>query len=159
MSGPSRPAADGPSGDRAGVRANRAAPAARTDAPATPDEASVLVVEDQPVLVLHLCQALEEAGLCVIGPCLSYRDALASIAREPPRFAVMDIDLGQGNLSLGLEGERILAVLTNAGCGCVIHSGRSELFDTIGRYFPRATLIAKPAPLERAVEALLVPEG
>lgn len=134
---------------------------ANVDAPAAPAgdllAAGVLVVEDQPVLALDLCGALEAAGLRVIGPCLTYAEALAAIAREPPRFAVTDIDLGRGDLRPGFEGERVLAILTNAGCRCVVYSGRSELFGTIGRYFPRATLIAKPAPVERVVDALLMP--
>lgn len=120
-------------------------------------EAGVLVVEDNAVLALDLCQALEEAGLRVIGPCLSYEQALAAIAREPPRHAVMDLDLGRGDLRPGFEGERILAILTNAGCRCVVHSGRSELFETLGRYFPHATLVAKPAPVESIVRAVLEP--
>ena len=71
----------------------------------------------------------------------------------------MDIDLGQGDLRPGFEGERILAILSNAGCRCVIYSGRSELFDTIGRYFPDDALITKPAPVARILDALLTPDG
>ena len=130
---------------------------------AEPDRADaatkVLVVEDDPMLAWELGQALEEAGLRVIGPCLTYRDALAAIAREPPHCVVMDIDLGRGDLKPGFEGERVLAILSNAGCRCVIFSGHVELFRTIAGYYPRATLIAKPAPLRRVVEALVAPDG
>lgn len=120
--------------------------------------AGVLVVEDDPLLAWELGWAIEAAGLRVIGPCLSYREALAAVARETPRLAVMDIDLGRGDLRPGFEGERVLAILTNVGCRCVIHSGRVELFKIIARYFPDAVLIAKPAPVRRVVEALLAPE-
>ena len=120
-----------------------------------PDEGPVLVIEDESLLAFDLCQSLEEAGLRVLGPCLTYRDALAAIAQESPRYAVMDLDLGRGDLKPGFEGERILAILTNAGCRCVIHSGRTELFKTLACYFPRATLVAKPVPTKRVVEALL----
>ena len=122
---------------------------------AAPGEGPVLVVEDEPMLALDLCQSIEGAGLRVLGPCLSYRDALAAIAQEPPRYAVMDLDLGGGDLKPGFEGERVLAVLTNAGCRCVVHSGRTELFETLARYFPRAVLVPKPAPAKRVLEALL----
>lgn len=131
--------------------------------PAAPDRAAargaVLVVEDDPLLALELEEVLEKAGLRVIGPCLSYREALAAIARETPSLAVMDIDLGRGDLRPGFEGERVLAILANSGCRCVIHSGHVELFETIARYFPDAELVAKPAPARRVIEALLGPEG
>lgn len=132
-----------------------AAPDAGQDAAAL----SVLVVEDNAVLALDLCEALEEAGLRVIGPCFTYHEALAAIEREAPRCAVMDIDLGRGDLRPGFEGERILAILATAGCRCVIYSGRSELFPTIGRYFLQAVLIPKPAPAMEIVDALLAPDG
>ena len=120
---------------------------------------SVLIVEDDALLAMYLCQALEKAGQRVIGPCFTYRDALARIERDRPRCAVIDIDLGRGDLHPGFEGERILAILTSAGCRCVVHSGRIELFATIGQNFPDVVVIAKPAPADRIVEALLAPGG
>lgn len=135
-----------------------AADEAGSSAPDGPGaRAGVLLVEDDPLLAWDLGQAIEGAGLRVIGPCLCYRAALEAIAREPPRLAVMDIDLGRGDLRPGFEGERVLAILTNAGCRCVVYSGHVELFGTIARYFPDAVLIAKPAPVRRVVEALLAP--
>ena len=136
-------------------------PASPKDAPAPDDDAapSVLVVEDDAVLALQLCQALEEAGLRVIGPCFSYREALATIARQPPRRAVVDLDLGRGDLRPGFEGERILAILTNAGCRCVVHSGRSDLFGMLGRCFPRAALIPSPPPWSASWRLCWRPRG
>lgn len=124
-----------------------------------PRGAEVLVVEDDSVLALALAEALDEAGLSVVGPCLSYRQALAVIARSRPRHAVLDIDLGTGNLQPGWEGERLLAILVEAGCHCVVYSGHAELFERIRRYFPQVTLIAKPVPVERVAEAIRVNEA
>ena len=125
----------------------------------TSEETSVLVVEDDAVLAMELSEALRKRGLRVVGPCLSYRQALLEISREPPGLAVVDIDLGGGDLRPGHEGERLLAILTDLGSRCAIYSGHHELFPIIAGYFPDAVLIAKPASVDRVVEALLEDVG
>ena len=97
--------------------------------------------------------------MSVVGPCLSYRQALTALSRSKPHHAVLDIDLGTGEMQPGWEGERLLAILVESGCRCVVYSGHSELFARIGRYFPEVALIAKPAPVERVVGALLAAEA
>lgn len=121
------------------------------------DEAAVLVVEDDAILALELSQTFRRHGVSVLGPYPTYRRALEAIAQSRPRRAVLDIDLGAGDLRPGFEGERLLAVLTSAGCRCVVHSGRAELFRSITSRFPGVTLIPKPTRIERVVEALLQP--
>ena len=133
--------------------------ASSTERRATSEGASVLVVEDDAVLAMALSGGLRQRGLDVVGPCLSYRQALLEISRHRPGLAVMDIDLGGGDLRPGHEGERLLAILTELGCRCVIYSGHSELFPIIAGYFSEAVLIAKPAGVERVVEALLESGG
>jgi ActR/RegA family two-component response regulator len=125
--------------------------------PAAPKTGSgdVLVVEDDPMLALALTEALEDAGLEVAGPCLGYRQALVAIARKPPTRAVIDVDLGSGDLRPGFEGERLLAILDKGGCRCVVYSGRSELFEPIARAHPDVVFISKPASVTRVVEAVL----
>ena len=115
----------------------------------------VLVVEDDPMLALALAQALEDKGLAVTGPCLSYRQALVAIARRPPSRAIVDVDLGSGDLRPGFEGERLLAILDRGGCRCVVYSGRSELFGPIARAHPDVVFVPKPAPIADAVDAVL----
>lgn len=117
--------------------------------------AEVLVVEDDPMLALALAQALEDEGVVVTGPCLGYRQALVAIARQPPTHAVVDVDLGSGDLRPGFEGERLLAILDGGGCRCVVYSGRSELFEPIARAHPDVVFLAKPAPVSDVVRAVL----
>lgn len=114
----------------------------------------VLVVEDDPMLALALTEGLEAAGFEVAGPCLGYRQALVAIARRAPTRAVIDVDLGSGDLRPGFEGERLLAILDKGGCRCIVYSGRSELFEPIARAHPDVVFIAKPKPVAEVVAAV-----
>lgn len=122
-----------------------------------PARGDVLVVEDDPMLALALSEALEDEGFEVSGPCLGYRQALVAIARRAPTHAVVDVDLGRGDLRPGFEGERLLAILDKGGCRCVVYSGHEELFGPIARAHPNVVFVAKPASPSAVVRALLAP--
>lgn len=116
-----------------------------------------LVVEDNALLALDIVRTLEDRGLRVVGPCLSYRDALVAIARERPHYAVLDLNLGRGDLRPGYEGERLLAVLRDAGCRCVVHSGHRGASERLADSLPHLIVIPKPALVDEVVDALLKP--
>ena len=55
----------------------------------------ILIVEDEYLIAMDLKQALESAGVDVLGPVASVADALRLLAgHPPPDGAVLDINLG-----------------------------------------------------------------
>src|SRR4051812_19517671 len=57
--------------------------------------ASILVVEDEPLIALDVCEILTEAGARVIGPASSVAAAQALCARVEIGAAVLDVRLGR----------------------------------------------------------------
>ncbi|MGH6865907.1 MAG: response regulator [Methyloceanibacter sp.] len=53
----------------------------------------ILVVEDEFLIALDIATALEQAGLTVIGPASTVRDALAAVEREEVHGALLDAQL------------------------------------------------------------------
>lgn len=60
------------------------------------DGRSVLVVDDDFILAMNTCAALEDAGATVIGPFGQMADAVASLQTSRPDAALVDINLGSG---------------------------------------------------------------
>jgi len=57
---------------------------------------SVLVVEDNYILAMDICEWLDGAGAAVIGPVPDAEQALAKLDVDSVELAVIDINLGQG---------------------------------------------------------------
>jgi DNA-binding response OmpR family regulator len=57
---------------------------------------AVLVVDDDFYLADNTREALEKAGATVLGPYGHEDEALASLDKHPPQFAVLDLNLGNG---------------------------------------------------------------
>jgi CheY-like chemotaxis protein len=53
----------------------------------------ILVVEDEFLIALDIVGVLEQAGITVVGPAGTVRDALEAIEREPLQGALVDIHL------------------------------------------------------------------
>ena len=53
---------------------------------------AVLVVEDEPMVALHLQSILEDNGYNVLGPVGTVGEALRLLAREQPDLAVLDVN-------------------------------------------------------------------
>jgi two-component system, response regulator PdtaR len=110
---------------------------------------SVLVVDDEPILRLFACEALEEAGYEVVGAS-SADEAIALLRRGTPFEAVLtDIEM-PGNLD-GLE----LAWNIQA------HWPETTVIITSGRKLPRAdeipraaSFLSKPFSAERLVDTM-----
>ncbi len=58
---------------------------------------SVLVVEDELFIALHLQDVLEKGGFRVLGPVSSVTQAIELIDKERPDTAVLDVNLGAEN--------------------------------------------------------------
>lgn len=59
----------------------------------TTKSAKILIVEDEPVVKLHLKTCLENLGYLVLPPVSSHCEALTSLKREKPNLVLMDIIL------------------------------------------------------------------
>lgn len=53
----------------------------------------ILVVEDEPIIAMDICDQLEQLGYFVFDPVTNYSDAIASIETKQPDFAILDIQL------------------------------------------------------------------
>jgi PAS domain S-box-containing protein len=108
----------------------------------TPGEAAggatggVLLVEDDALLALSMKEVLEEAGLRVIGPAATADRALNLIARAPPDFGLLDVNLGAET------SERVAQELTRMGVrfACVSAYSRDQAPDA----FLQAPFFSKP---------------
>jgi DNA-binding response OmpR family regulator len=56
--------------------------------------ARILLVEDQPLIALHMAELLVLEGFEVMGPAHAVAPALDLIAQGPPDAALLDLDLG-----------------------------------------------------------------
>jgi CheY-like chemotaxis protein len=59
----------------------------------------VLVMEDDGLIAMHLCDILDELGYVVVGPIRTVEDALAAIENQPVDMALLDVNLGNGKTS------------------------------------------------------------
>jgi DNA-binding NarL/FixJ family response regulator len=57
---------------------------------------AVLVVDDDYFLAMDACTALKDAGATVLGPFSQADEALASLAKQRPNLALVDLNLGSG---------------------------------------------------------------
>jgi DNA-binding response OmpR family regulator len=78
----------------------------------------VLVVEDESLIAMMIEEALDAAGYAIGGIASSEDEALRLAKRHPPRFAVLDINLGRGGSGL-VVGRR----LRELGVGLIYASG------------------------------------
>lgn len=61
----------------------------------------ILVVEDNTITALHLCQTLEEAGHNVTAVARNLEQAMIAVTRNPPDLALIDIEL-EGSTADGI---------------------------------------------------------
>jgi CheY-like chemotaxis protein len=74
-------------------------PAANDAQPVANEEAArsgvVLVVEDESLIALELCDDLESQGWVVVGPAATIEEAIRLLAKSPsPDVAILDVNLG-----------------------------------------------------------------
>ena len=123
-----------------------------TDAPPAPPP--VLILDDEPMILIDLNIALEDAGLRPI-MAASARKALAALDEGPVAAAVLDVNLGGGETC-----EAVAERLKADGVPFLLHSGdldrQGELVRMLG-----APILRKPTPareVARAVRDLLTGE-
>ena len=108
----------------------------------------VLVLEDEPIILMDLSFAVEGAGAKPV-PARSAVEALSAIDDGVPDVAVLDVNLGRGKTCKEVA-ERLRAL----GVPFVLHSGdlhrQGELIATLG-----AKVVPKPTPSPQVVQKAL----
>lgn len=112
--------------------------------------ARILLVEDQPLIALHMAEFLALEGHQVLGPAHALPEALALIAEGAVEVALLDLDLA------GIPSLPVAAALAARGLPFAFLTGRTPEDVPPGlRDRPFITKPATPDALLAAVEALL----
>lgn len=121
----------------------------------TPDQAgegslggrSVLVVEDEFLIALDLCQTLETEGCRVLGPAPTVDDALRLLAADTrPDAVVLDINLG------GVRAVPVAEALTARGIPFLAATAYHDLPEPV---FAGVPVLSKPYAMTQVRDALL----
>lgn len=107
----------------------------------------VLLTEDNVIIGLDVCDALEAAGFRVVGPLTTGADAMTWIEREAPDLAVLDVMLKDGS------SDELASELRRRSVPFIVHSG-SHVNEPAGLPFADAPWIMKPASTRDLVATL-----
>jgi DNA-binding response OmpR family regulator len=116
-------------------------------------DASILVVEDDPILALDIVRLLLAEGAKVKGPALSLERALELAKTEHLSCGLLDVTLRDGFVFPAAS------VLRRRGIGIVFYTGIGNP-EAIRRDWPEAEVLVKPVPwdrLKRAITAVCSP--
>ena len=108
----------------------------------------VLVLEDEPIILMDLAFAVEGAGAQPVRA-RSASEALSAIEEHAPDVAVLDVNLGRGRTC-----REVAERLREMGVPFILHSGdlhrQGELIATLG-----ARVVPKPTPSPQVVRKAL----
>lgn len=114
----------------------------------------MLVLDDEPLILLDLEFAVEDAG-CTPRTALALDEALAIVRTEPVIAAILDVSLGRGQTC-----EPVARELAARGIPYVLHTGDLDRMDEGVRRLG-GVLVPKPTPasvvVARALEPLTEP--
>ena len=114
------------------------------------DRRRILVLDDEPLILLDLEFAVEDAG-CVALTALALEEALAIVRSEAISAAILDVSLGQGKTC-----EPVARELAALRVPYVLHTGDLDRMDEGVRKLG-GLLVPKPTPasvvVTRALEA------
>ena len=109
---------------------------------------SILVVEDEFIIGMMLCQELERAGAVPIGPLSSVADAVKKIEAKTVDLVILDAKLAGGS------GGDLVACLKDRGIPYVVVSGYEKA--GLPRELKGAPFVAKPVSMTLLLEAINV---
>jgi DNA-binding NarL/FixJ family response regulator len=98
----------------------------------------ILLVEDDPLILMDLEYILEDAGVEVVGSCSNIKSALAKVASSDIEVAILDIRLGRESIA------PVARELEKKGIPFVFYSGQVGS-DPIRDEFPTIKILPKPA--------------
>jgi ActR/RegA family two-component response regulator len=110
---------------------------------------SILVLEDETIVAMDIAMSLKEAGFEVQGPFKSSSKALASLQKDQPAFAVLDLNLGNGETSEG-----VATKLTETKCPFVFLTGYEASSHDVIRRFDQVSCISKPVDMGALTEMI-----
>ena len=111
------------------------------------DRPRVLVVEDEFIIALDLCETVKDLGYDLEGPYADKANAFEAIEGDMPDCAILDVFTGDG------EVYPLADKLMAAGVPIIFHSGHVTAAEVRGRY-PDAWAYTKPCPPDRLIDAL-----
>ncbi|MGB3797963.1 MAG: response regulator [Alteraurantiacibacter sp.] len=114
------------------------------EAPASIEQTTVLVVEDEVIIALDLTETVRDMGFRVEGPYATRGHAMIAIDQDMPDFAILDVMTADGEV-FPLADE-----LTKAGVPIIFHSGHFTKREIAERY-PNAQAAEKPCPPDRLI--------
>lgn len=119
----------------------------------TGEPCRVLVLDDEPLILLDLEFAVEDAG-CTPLTALDLVEALSIVQNNAISAAILDVSLGRGQTC-----EQVARTLAAMGIPYVLHTGDLDRMDETVRNLG-GTLVPKPTPaavvVARALEPLAI---
>jgi DNA-binding NtrC family response regulator len=107
----------------------------------------VLVVEDDPLLLMDLEETLEGAGAVVVGLCQTLREAIRRSDVADFSVAVLDFRLGSETIS------PVARRLVNRGVPFVLYTGQSRHEPGLAEW-RHCSIVEKPAPSPILISAV-----
>lgn len=118
--------------------------------PSSGEPCRVLVLDDEPLILLDLEFAVEDAG-CKPLTALDLVEALSIVRNHAISAAILDVSLGQGQTC-----EQVARALADMGVPYVLHTGDLDRMDEAVRSLG-GTLVPKPTPASVVVARALEP--
>lgn len=118
--------------------------------PSSSEPCRVLVLDDEPLILLDLEFAVEDAG-CKPLTALDLVEALSIVQNNAISAAILDVSLGQGQTC-----EQVARELAAMGVPYVLHTGDLDRMDEAVRELG-GTLVPKPTPAAVVVARALEP--
>jgi DNA-binding response OmpR family regulator len=112
-----------------------------------PDHAAVFVAEDEPFIAFDLATTIEDAGGVVVGPAATVKEALALLEIHSVAAAILDVNLGDRDISPVAE------LLIARGVPVIFHTGLG-VPDELGAKFPNLIVHLKPLVPEQLIRQL-----
>jgi DNA-binding response OmpR family regulator len=110
-------------------------------------DARVLVVEDDFLILIELETVLREAGAHIVGACRTVDEALALVDHQDIDAALLDLRLGRETTA------PIARTLVRRGVPFAFYTGQTET-DPIRAEWPRCAIVAKPASPQAIIAAV-----
>jgi CheY-like chemotaxis protein len=108
---------------------------------------SILVMEDDGLLAMDLCNTLAGLGYEVVGPARNVKDAIAKIETQKVHVALLDVNLGNGQTSYPFA-----EMLTDFGVPFAFLTGYGE--SGLDKKFRDRPVVSKPINQAELVETL-----
>ena len=110
-------------------------------------QSTILVAEDETIVGWDLRDTVEEAGYVVEGPFVDISSAMLSYQKHKPDLAILDVQLGDGNVFP--LAEQMMA----EDIPVIFHSGNYTP-RAVAERFPESHALAKPCPPAAIIDSV-----